>query len=460
MRPDKNGRWIAFVASIAYTIVFHFVYVDVISPLFAYDGSIYAPTDEPSVLIGGVAAVLPSLWLSAHLRRPSDVVLWIMYLIGYVPASLLLYYLEPRPIGELVPFTLVMTSSMWILAAMSQIRRPHWMVPIRFTPRAFSNCVALVAFAAIGYMAVTTGLSLNIPGLLDVYDTRETFGETVGDAGSGVAYVVVWAANVVAPLLMAIGLRRRGPILVMLGILLELMVYAVTGFKSALFASILVVGLLVLIAVRRTPRAAWLPASASFLVAGIVLLDHLNESIVATSILVRRVLEVPALVTVRYFDYFSDHATFNLGHSFLRFWMLPPSELTPPELVGSAYFHANTWANGGLWADAFANFGLAGIIAFSIGLGAILWLLDVVADRTDFAVTGSVVAVVAVILTNTALFTAVQSHGLGLLILAYGLMPRRDDAIDRVAHAASEVPAAAWRKPSFSTPRVPRQATR
>lgn len=459
MTPPSDGRRIGFVASIAYTILFHVVYVNVISPVFEYDGSIYAPTDELSVLIGGFAAVLPSLWLSTHLRRPSDVVLWIVYLIGYVPASLLLYYLEPRPVEELLQFTVVMAGSMAILSAMSHIHRPHWVVPIRFTARGFSTSLVLVALVVIGYMSITTGLSLNLPGLLDVYDTRDAFGATVGDTGTGIAYVVVWAANVIAPLLMAIGLRRRGPILVGLGILLELMIYAVTGFKSALFASGLVVGLLVLLTVRRTPRAAWLPASAAVLVAGIVVSDLLNESIVATSILVRRVLEVPALVTVRYFDYFTDHATFNLGHSFLRFWMLPPSELTPPELIGSAYFHANTWANGGLWADAFANFGLAGVIAFSIGLGIILWLLDVVADGTDFAVTGSVVAVVAVILTNTALFTAVQSHGLGLLIVVYSLMPRREHALDPATDAASGAPAAE-RRPSFFTPRVPRQVTR
>lgn len=430
MKSTNDGRGHAVVASTAYTILFHIVYVAVISPAFAYNGSVYAPSNELSVLIGGLGAVLPSLWLSTHLRRPSDVVLWIMYLIGYVPASLLLYYLELRDVSELVPFTIVLTISMAILAAMGHIHRPGWVVPLRLTPSGYSTGLLLVAIAVMGYMAVTTGLSLNLPGLLDVYDTRDSFGDTVGTAGTSIAYVVVWTANVIAPLLIAIGLRRRAPLLAVLGILLELMVYAVTGFKSAFFASLLVVGILGLLAVRRAPRAAWLPASATLLVTAIVLVDQLNQSIVATSILVRRVLEVPALVTVRYFDYFTDHATFNLGHSFLRYWMRPPSELTPPELVGSAYFGTTTWANGGFWADAFANFGLAGILGFSVALGSLLWLLDVVSERTDFAITGSVVAVVAVILTNTAVFTTILSHGLGLLILAYSLMPRGKAAGD------------------------------
>lgn len=460
MTATDEGRRYAVLGSIAYALLFHTVYVAVISPVFAYDGSVYAPSSELSVLIGGVAAIVPSFWLSTHLRRPSDVVLWIIYVIGYVPSSLLLYYLEPRDVIELLPFTIAMATSMAILAGMRHIHRPSWVVPVRLTPGGYSTGILLVALGVIAYMAATTGLSLNLPGLLDVYDRRDTFGDTVSEAGTSVAYLVVWAANVIAPLLMAIGLRRGSPLLAMVGILLELMIYAATGFKSALFASLLVVGLLVLLTVRSTPRAAWLPASATLLVGGIVLIDRLNESIVATSILVRRVLEVPALVTVRYFDYFIDHPTFNLGHSILRFWMRPPSDITPPELVGSAYFDANTWANGGLWADAFANFGLVGILVFSIGLGVVLWLLDTVADGTDLAITGSVVAIVAVILTNTAFLTTIMSHGLGLLILAYSLMPRREESGEDALDPAHRVTDPVAADPPYLPPRIRHEGAR
>ena len=456
MTPTDEGRRHAVLGSIAYAIVFHSVYVAVISPVFAYDGSVYAPSDELSVLIGVVAAILPSSWLSTHLRRPSDIVLWILYLIGYMPASLLLYYLEPRDVIELLPFTIAMATSMAILAGMRHIHRPSWVVPLRLTTGGYATGILLVALGVIAYMSATTGLSLNLPGLLDVYDTRDTFGDAVSDAGTSIAYVVVWAANVIAPLLMAIGLRRRAPLLAVVGIVLELLIYAVTGFKSALFASLLVVGLVVLLTVRRAPRAAWLPASATLLVAGVVLIDQLNESIVATSILVRRVLEVPALVTVRYFDYFTDHPTFNLGHSILRFWIRPPSDITPPELVGSTYFEVNTWANGGLWADAFANFGFVGILVFSIGLGVVLWLLDVVSDGTDLAITGSVVAVIAVILTNTAFLTATMSHGLGLLILAYSLMPRGEPPGEDALETA-RIPTRSAADPPYLPPRIRRE---
>jgi hypothetical protein len=140
--------------------------------------------------------------------------------------------------------------------------------------------------------------------------------------------------------------------------------------------------------------------------------------------------------------------------------MRPPSDITPPELVGSAYFDANTWANGGLWADAFANFGLAGILVFSIGLGVVLWLLDVVADGTDLAITGSVVAIISVILTNTAFLTATMSHGLGLLILAYSLMPRERQPGEDPLDAAHRAPTPSAADPPYLPPRIRHEGAR
>jgi len=192
---------------------------------------------------------------------------------------------------------------------------------------------------------------------------------------------------------------------------------------------VLVVGLVGLLWARPRPSAAWLAWVTATLVITVSVFDRLNGSIIATSIFVRRVLEVPAVVTSRYFEFFSDNPTYYLAHSFLRTWVRPPSPLPPPELIGSLYFRGS-WVNGGLWADAFANFGFAGMLLFAAILGGVLWLLDVVADRTDLAITGSVAGILGVIMTNTALFTTLVSHGLGLTIVAFALLPRSEKMPD------------------------------
>lgn len=422
--PARAG---AVLGTATYTVVFHGVYALVIAPTFSYDGSFYAPVSTLAVVVAGAAAILPSIWLPSRLTRPSQVALWLIYLIGYIPASLVMYYVLEADLPELAPFTLVLVAGMAILGVMDRVPRTFWVVPIRSSVAGFSRLLAFTAVATIGYIAVTVGINFQLPDVLDVYDTRATFGDAVGASGTILAYIVVWSVNVVGPLLIAIGLRRRLPLLVGLGIILELVIYGITGFKTALFSAVLVVGLVVLFSARPRPSAAWLAWIAAMLMIAVSVADRLNGSIVATSIFVRRVIEVPALVTSRYFEYFSDHETYNLAHSFLRSWLRPPSELSPPELIGSLYFDVATWANGGLWADAFANFGFAGIPLFAAVLGGVFWLLDVVADRTDLALTGSVAGILGVILTNTALFTTLVSHGLGLAIIIFALLPRRED---------------------------------
>jgi hypothetical protein len=425
MTLDSPRRW-AILGSIAYATVFHVVYATVIAPSFAYSGSIYAPVSDVAVGVAGIAAILPSLWLPSRLTRPSQVSLWLMYLVGYIPASLVIYYVLERDIGDLWPFTLVLLTSMAILGFMDRLPRTYWVVPVGSSVRSFSRYLAIAALATIGYIAGTVGINLQLPDLVAVGEIRASFGEAVGNAGPVLAYVVVWSANVVGPLLIAIGLRSRRLPLVALGVLLELVIYGITGFKTALFSSVLVLGLVALFAVRRHPSAASLAWITAVLVVTVAVIDRLNGSIVATSIFVRRLLEVPALVTSWYFEFFSENPTYGLAHSFLRTWVRPPSELPPAEVIGSAYFGPATSANGGLWADAFANFGFLGMLIFPAILGGVFWLLDVVADRVDLAVTGSVAGILGVIMTNTALFTTLMSHGLGLAIILFAVLPRSE----------------------------------
>jgi hypothetical protein len=310
--------------------------------------------------------------------------------------------------------------------------------------------LTILALGAFGYIAVTVGINFSPPDILAINATREGFGDAVQAYGTVLGYIVSWSANVVGPLLIAIGLRRRQLWYTALGVGLELVVYGITGFKTALFSGLLVAGLVVLLSSRARPSGAGLAWITTSLVIGVAVFDRLNGSIVATSIFVRRVFEVPALVTSRYFEFFSEHPTYDLGHSFLRTWFRPPSQLTPPELIGSVFYGPETSANGGVWADGFANFGFVGILAFTVIMGCVFWLLDVVVDGVDLSVTGSVAGVLGVILTNTGLFTTLVSHGLGLAIILFSMLPRRD------AYAQPESPGA----PTARAPRRPFEGDR
>ena len=95
-------------------------------------------------------------------------------------------------------------------------------------------------------------------------------------------------------------------------------------------------------------------------------------------------------------------------------------------LIGHAYFpDANPNANASLWSDAFANFGVAGIVGFTVVLGLVLLLIDGLGHRRDARVYGPMLAVAGLSLAESGLFTTITTLGLGVGIVLIALMPTR-----------------------------------
>jgi hypothetical protein len=81
-------------------------------------------------------------------------------------------------------------------------------------------------------------------------------------------------------------------------------------------------------------------------------------------------------------------------------------------------------ANANIWADAMANFGLLGIIPFTIAFGVLLWILDSVAWGRDLLVIGPIVGYAGLYLANAALFTQILTGGIALIVALVAMMPK------------------------------------
>ena len=93
-------------------------------------------------------------------------------------------------------------------------------------------------------------------------------------------------------------------------------------------------------------------------------------------------------------------------------------------MIGSAYFSEGTNANANIWADAFANFGFAGIVGFTLVIGLFLWIADGLGQWRDARVAGPMLAIAGLSLANAALFTTVLTLGFALGCLLLALMPQ------------------------------------
>ncbi len=432
-------RLVTTLSTLTFVIILMTVYAVHVAPNFAYMGYVLRPAEPGFLLLGILLAVLPSAVLPVRLERPSGVALWMLYILAFIPSMVIPYLALPQEAVDMLPLSLSIAFGFAIVLAITQLRvlavprlrLPHWAFWIIFT-----------ALSTLLVISITRdfGLTMSLPSLFDVYTVRGAYKEV--DASALARYAVTWIGNVIGPFLIALGLLRRTPALLATGVALQLLIYGTTGFKSVLFSTLLLAALFVAMAFQRRYFGAILSVGAASLVILTTAFDALFNTIVFSSLFVRRLIATPGILTGWYYDFFVDRPKALLGHSVLEPWVDYPYDRLPPLLIGQNYFgNEATYANANVWADAFANFGVAGIVAYSVLLGLLLWSFDVATgrrDATNTTMAGLVLGVPTFTLTNSALTISLVTHGVLLALIIVYFMPRFN-AVSRSNPRASTV---------------------
>ena len=181
---------------------------------------------------------------------------------------------------------------------------------------------------------------------------------------------------------------------------------------------------LVYLAVSRASRSFGLVAilAAPVILAGGVRAGSLTGELSLS--LVRRFFATPGQVGWYFYDYFSAHPKFHLSHSFLG-WLFSSGYVEdPPQVIGGCTSRGRSRARMPTSGrDAFANFGFAGIIVFTVVMAFVLLIVDGLGQRRDIRVYGPMLAIAGGSLASSALFTTLLTIGLGFGCLLMALMP-------------------------------------
>jgi hypothetical protein len=411
-------RAATITAALVYIGVLIWFYTTQIAPLYAYSGLVDAGPDPMATIVVVALAALPAAWLPIAALRPSVIVLWFVYVVGYVPVAVVPFYME-GDLSTVLPFDLALVGSMAIVALAVRLPPPRITLP-NLSLTVFTRLVTAAGVLCLIYIGATFGVH-SLPSLSNVYGRRAEFDTALGGAVAG-GYIVPWAGNVIYPILMTLGLVRKRAELIVLSVLGQLLIYSATGFKSVFFSIALVP--LAYFAISRASRSFGLLATAAAPV--ILLLAAAGNSPTGelSVNLARRVFATPGQLTWYYFEYFSVHPPYHLSHRFLG-WLFPLEySAEPAPLIGSVYFpQSNPSANASLWADAFANFGIGGIIGFSVIFGVVLWVADGLGRMRDARIAGPMMAIAGLNLASSALFTNLLTLGVGLSCLLMALLP-------------------------------------
>lgn len=416
--PPSRAEVVA--AAALFVFVVHWSYRLVIAPAWEHAGLAYQPAADGSLIFALIAAVAPAVWLPRRADRVSTVTLWILYAVPFVPASLVPHYVLGAGWG-VVPLNIGLLLAVSIPSIAQRIPVPTLHIP-SLSPNAYAGAVATAGLGAGIVLVASFGLG-SLPGLDEIYDTRAEYKDRVQDAGRLVGYVVGAAGTVIFPFLIVLGLARRQGLLA-LGATGVVLVYSITGYRSALFAVPLAVVMYVITRYLPSRLVTVVLTGFATTIGLAILTDHLMGTGAISAVAIRRTLSVPGQLTGYYYDFFSTHPTYGLGHSVLGWLQEAPYAVTPPRLISMEYFgNEQAHANANLWADGYANFGMIGLVGSGVLLAALLWIADVVARDKPLTLTVPVFIAASFSLTNSGLLTSLLSHGIVAALILLAAMP-------------------------------------
>lgn len=415
-------RLLAIVGSAAFVAAFRWSYSEAVVPLFWYMGYRFDPLPLSLDLLSWIFAITPAIWMPIAVRRPSQILCWLLYLLVVVPVAVVPVHTIPDRAAGLTLFNVSVTLSFAALCAVGHLPRARVALP-RLDPRMQITFTCVVWALAHAYILWSFGLH-PIPSLLEVYDIRLEYRENLVSSGRLVGYLMAWTANIINPVLIGSGLITRHRILALIGFVGQILIFSATGFKSIFFSWIVVVALYLLLHQRRVQFGIVMTWGFAAIVLVVTLLDSLSQSHFLVSLFVRRLIATPGLLTGFYFDFFSNNAKAMLGHSILHSFVSYPYEVTPPFLIGYYYLHnVDVSANSHIWADAFANFGFFGVFLFTAILCFIFWLYDSATMHVDLRLASIAVAMPALSLANSALLTSLLTHGFLFALIVMWISP-------------------------------------
>src|SRR5262249_19851829 len=143
-----------------------------------------------------------------------------------------------------------------------------------------------------------------------------------------------------------------------------------------------------------------LTAGVTALVVLSTVADVATKSAVFSTLVTRRTFAAPGLLTGFYFEHFSkvSHA----GVAF-RFSTNSGRYFGPPQEIGLAYFgSADVDANANFWAEGFADFGMPGIVGFTLLVAFLVWIYDSIFAVHSLELGALMTAMPALNLSNTA----------------------------------------------------------
>ena len=406
-------RIITFVSLLTLKILLEYSYTAIISPIFAYEGFILYesyPKMFESYILASIIFLVAILFLE-NKKVPSKIVIYLIIVLLFIPLTAL-FWLQNQP----RPFIYWVTISLFLIILVVSLFSKIRLVQLKEGKSLILFIIGGMSIAVYGLLIAQGGLGRINLNLMEIYQVREAYASTNNRV---LAYLLPWQAHVINMLVIAVAMYKRNYKLAGVFIALQVFLFSMTNFKSFLFAPLVLIGFQLFEKTKLKDNLLFVISFGSSLLLSVcIMIYHFFGSFYMASIFIRRLFFVPSNLHYVYYHFFEHIEKYKLSHSFLSFINDNIYQMTPVQLVALSYYNRENFApNVGFFGDAYLNFGVLGILGFSLLLALLLKLIDTASVSLPPFLSMSILVIPSMSLINAAFFTSLLTHGILFAIL-------------------------------------------
>lgn len=393
-------------------ILLEYNYFSFVHPYFEYAGFYLEPSITKlceSYAMAFIIFMMLIKFIEIN-NSPSKIIIYILTIFLFIPLSSLFWlqnhsriYMYTIGLSMILIITIVTIAPKIKIIQFSHGKQLFYLLAIISTITVYSLVIFQGGLGRINF------------NLLEVYGVRDEF---VSQSNKVLGYMLPWQAHVINMIMIAVSLHKKRNWTAILFLFLQLFLFSMTNFKSFLFSPfILLFFNLFSKTIYRKYLLFIISFGASMLTIFVMLITKVSDTILWSSMFIRRLYFVPADLHNIYYNFFEGKEKYALSHSIFESFINNPYELNPVRLIAKEYYGREFGPNVGFFGDAYLNFGILGILLFSILLAVLLKLIDSVSASVPTFVSISILIIPAMSLVNSAFFTSLLTHGILIAIL-------------------------------------------
>ncbi|MDU3086954.1 MAG: hypothetical protein E6705_03490 [Peptoniphilus harei] len=398
---NENYNIILFIAMIIFRISLDYIFINVVSPEYYYLGLTYKYSTF-YYIISWIYIFLIFLLLNKNIKTVGSLIVEILVVCSAIPTSVIIAF-----ICHNIEF-IVLNFLYWFFLMFFyyckftnfrvnkiKVKNPNFILKL-----IFFLYIILILFSALKF----TGIHLTL-NLYEVYNVRADF------KNSNLPLFLQYIFNsavIVFTIYILYWYNNKNNLLLLLSIFGLLLTYLMSGRKASLFLLLIDI---IIILTRKIINYKNISLGIIFLNLVGLLEYFLLNSNKFIDLFIRRLFILPAYLNYAYFDFFKDNAKDLFRQSIVgRVGFNSPYSNNIPSIIGKFYY-GGSYANNGLFSDAYFNFGFLGIIILPLLISVALKALDKVSGELDIKYSLPIIIVASYTFLSSSFFTVMITHG-------------------------------------------------